>query len=79
YLHGLPYAVAPDVQKRVPWITWLSADWQRRSGVHPASLRQQADVRRSHDDWFHSVLGLLDVHTSVYQPEHDIYAACAAG
>ncbi|WP_052736045.1 phosphoethanolamine transferase [Aquincola tertiaricarbonis] len=79
YLHGLPYAVAPDVQKRVPWITWLSADWQRRSGVHTACLRQQADVRRSHDDWFHSVLGLLDVHTSVYRPEHDIYAACAAG
>lgn len=78
YLHGLPYAVAPDVQKHVPWITWLSADWQRRSGLHTGCLRQQADLRRSHDDWFHSVLGLLDVRTEAYRREHDVYAGCAA-
>ena len=32
YLHGLPYSVAPDVQKHIPWITWLSPLMQERTG-----------------------------------------------
>ncbi len=27
YLHGLPYAIAPDVQKQVPMFLWLSEGW----------------------------------------------------
>ena len=23
YLHGLPYSVAPDEQKRIPFVLWL--------------------------------------------------------
>lgn len=77
YLHGLPYALAPDVQKHVPWITWLSPALQARSGVRTTCLQQDLATRRiTHDAYFHSVLGLLDVQTSSYQPEQDIYAAC---
>lgn len=76
YLHGLPYAIAPDVQKHVPWITWLSPAFQARSGIKPDCLRQRADVRVSHDDYFHSVLGLLDVRTDVYRRDQDVYAPC---
>ena len=79
YLHGLPYAVAPDVQKRVPWITWLSPAYEQRSGLRTACLKQQAEQRRSHDDWFHSVLGLLDVQTGVYRRANDLYAPCTEG
>lgn len=28
YLHGLPYAIAPDSQKQVPMLLWLSEDYQ---------------------------------------------------
>ncbi|NMM82074.1 phosphoethanolamine transferase [Acidovorax sp. SRB_14] len=77
YLHGLPYAVAPDVQKHVPWITWLSPGMQERSGIATACLqRTLAERRISHDNYFHSVLGLMDVHSSVYEPAQDIYADC---
>ena len=76
YLHGLPYAVAPDVQKRVPWITWLSAGFAQRSRVNTTCLQGRADERMTHDNYFHSVLGLLDVRTSVYRPELDIYSGC---
>jgi lipid A ethanolaminephosphotransferase len=76
YLHGLPYAIAPDVQKHVPWITWLSAGFEQRSGVATACLQKAADAPVSHDHYFHSVLGLLDVQTSVYQRALDAYAAC---
>ena len=77
YLHGLPYAIAPDVQKHVPWITWLSPALQARSGISTACLQQALSDRRiTHDAYFHSVLGLLDVHSSAYQPEQDIYTTC---
>jgi lipid A ethanolaminephosphotransferase len=76
YLHGLPYAVAPDVQKRVPWITWLSDDYVRRSRLDITCLKAASDTRVSHDNLFHSVLGLMDVQTTVYQRKLDIYAAC---
>lgn len=76
YLHGLPYDIAPDVQKRVPWITWLSPAFEQRSHVATGCLQKQQDVRISHDNYFHSVLGLLGVTTSVYQPALDIFKAC---
>lgn len=76
YLHGLPYAIAPDVQKRVPWISWLSNDFLQRNHINSACLNQQKDKRLSHDNYFHSVLGLLDIQTTVYKPELDVYAPC---
>jgi lipid A ethanolaminephosphotransferase len=76
YLHGLPYAIAPDVQKRVPWITWLSSGYASRSKLDNACMQSRANERISHDNYFHSVLGLLDVQTSVYQRGLNIYAAC---
>ena len=76
YLHGMPYSVAPDVQKRVPWITWLSPQFEQRTKIATACLQQQLDAPISHDNYFHSVLGLMDVQTSVYQPARDIYAHC---
>lgn len=76
YLHGLPYLVAPDVQKQVPWITWLSPAYAARSRMTLACLRAEADLPMSHDNYFHSVLGLLDIQTQVYQPALDIYAPC---
>ncbi len=77
YLHGMPYGIAPDVQKRVPWITWLSPGFEQRSKVTTACLKQQLDAPVSHDNYFHSVLGLMNVQTSVYKPALDIYAHCA--
>jgi lipid A ethanolaminephosphotransferase len=78
YLHGMPYAIAPDVQKHVPWITWLSPGFEQRSGVTLRCLRSRADVQLSHDHLFHSVLGLLQVSTQAYRRTLDAYAGCAA-
>lgn len=76
YLHGLPWSLAPDVQKHIAWITWLPPAFQRRNGVPAACLRQRADERIGHEHLFHSVLGLLDVQTTAYRPERDFYRAC---
>ena len=77
YLHGLPYSIAPDVQKHVPWITWLSPAMQSRMGTATPCLQKElAQQRITHDNYFHSVLGLMDVKTGAYQPELDIFSAC---
>jgi len=76
YLHGMPYAVAPEGQKHVPWITWLSPEFEQRSQLTTACLQRQLDQPVSHDNYFHSVLGLMNVETRVYQPALDLYAAC---
>lgn len=79
YLHGLPYRVAPDVQKHVPWITWLSPSFEHLRGFTSACLQKNVDKKVSHDNLFHSVLGALGVSTKVYQKSLDIYSGCAKG
>ncbi len=77
YLHGMPYAIAPDVQKHVPWITWLSPAMQQRTGIATACLQKDLRSRHlTHDNYFHSVLGLMDVRTGVYEAAQDMYAGC---
>ena len=76
YLHGLPYGLAPDVQKRVPWILWLSSGFEGRMKVTAPCLRGKRDMLLSHDNYFHSVLGMLRLSTSVYQPELDLFKVC---
>ena len=78
YLHGMPYGIAPDVQKRVPWITWLSPGFEQRHHISTACLQKRQDMAISHDNYFHSVLGLMNVATEVYRDTLDIYAPCVA-
>jgi lipid A ethanolaminephosphotransferase len=76
YLHGLPYAIAPDVQKHIPWISWISNDYLQRLNLKPGCLNQIKSKKLSHDNYFHSVLGLLDLQVSDYKPALDVYATC---
>ena len=76
YLHGLPYRVAPDVQKRVPWITWLSPRFEKQSGLINTCLKNKTDTALTHDNYFHSVLGLMNVSSEVYQENLDVHASC---
>ncbi len=77
YLHGLPYALAPVEQKHVPMLAWLSPAMQQRTGVQTRCLNGQAQQPLTHDNLFHSVLGLMDVQTEAYQPKLDLFRACA--
>jgi len=76
YLHGVPYAIAPRTQTQVPMIAWLSPAWLADDGIDAACLRRRAEAPASHDNLFHSVLGLLDVTTAAYAPEQDLFAGC---
>ncbi len=76
YLHGVPYAIAPAQQTRVPMLVWLSSGLQASTGIAQACLAGQSTRALSHDHLFHSVLGLLGVETSVYDASLDLFATC---
>ena len=76
YLHGLPYALAPAQQTHIPMVSWLSPGLQARSGASAACQRGRAAEPISHDNLFHTVLGLMDVQTLVYKPALDAFAPC---
>jgi lipid A ethanolaminephosphotransferase len=79
YLHGLPYSIAPDTQTHVPMIAWLSPSFATDHAVNTRCVREKSGDELSHDNLFHSVLGLLDVQTSVYKPARDIFQGCRDG
>lgn len=76
YLHGMPYAIAPPEQTRVPMYLWLSDGFAARTGIDTGCLRRHAAAPRSHDDLFHSVLGMLHLSTRDYRSDNDFTAAC---
>lgn len=76
FLHGIPYAIAPDVQTAVPMVTWLSPGLIDSAVVDVACLRRESAMPFSHDNLFHSTLGLLDVQTRVYEPALDLFRSC---
>lgn len=79
YLHGLPYAIAPAEQTRVPMVAWLSPGYAATAGIDGACLRRRAALPASHDHLFHSVLGLLQVRTRDYAAGYDVFAGCTRG
>jgi len=76
YLHGMPYALAPEAQIHVPMVAWLSPSMREAAGVDLSCLERRAAERVSHDNLFSSVLGLMNVKTRVYDPALDLFAAC---
>ena len=71
YLHGLPYMMAPDAQKHVPAIMWFGESFR----IDTASLKAKADQPFSHDHLFHTVLGMMEIESEVYDKELDIISS----
>lgn len=77
YLHAAPYAIAPKAQTHVPMVMWFGDGALSGEGIDRGCLEGKAKADElSHDNLFHSVLGLYDVRTSLYQPELDIFHSC---
>lgn len=79
YLHGAPYAFAPEEQTRVPMILWTSPAFDAWRGFSRDCAASRREAALSHDNLFHTVLGLLDVQTEAYSPALDAFAGCHAG
>ena len=68
YLHGMPYAFAPRVQKEVPMLLWASRGYAERTGLSMSCIRERSHDAVSHDNLYHTVLGALAVRNAVYDP-----------
>jgi lipid A ethanolaminephosphotransferase len=76
FLHAVPYALAPRVQTHVPMVFWSTAGFVDRMGIDLQCLLERRAQPLSHDNYLHTVLGLLDVSTSVRKPELDLVHSC---
>lgn len=76
YLHGIPYAIAPDTQIKVPMAIWLSPGMLASRQIALACLRSESKAPASHDNLFHSVLGLLRISAPEYVPQLDLFRNC---
>lgn len=79
YLHGMPYRLAPAEQTTVPMIVWLGHDNLPERLATPVCDNDAAEAPVSHDNLFHTELGLLGVSTDVYEPAMDLLSSCRAG
>lgn len=79
YLHGAPYAFAPDTQKHVPMVVWSSPSFARETALDVACLASKRAAPTSHDNLYHSILGLMDTTTPTYDRSKDIFAPCRRG
>jgi lipid A ethanolaminephosphotransferase len=64
YLHGLPYFMAPDAQTHVGAIVWFGKN--NKKIFDP-------NKEYSHDNLFHTILGLFDVQSEVYNRDMDMF------
>ncbi|MEN5279251.1 phosphoethanolamine--lipid A transferase [Brucella sp. TWI432] len=74
YLHGAPYFMAPSQQTHVPYLLWLGDN--TLSGKQDACIQHETKKSQSHDNLFHTVLGLMHVETDVYLPDLDTLSSC---
>jgi len=76
FLHGTPYMLAPEQQKHVAMLAWFSNSYQKSYSVDTHCLQRSRDKPLSQDNLFHSMLGLLEVQSKVYQHDLDLFAGC---
>jgi len=71
YLHGMPYAIAPESQTHIGSLMWFGDGITKEIDVE--MVRQRKDQRYSHDNLFHTLLGVFEVETKIYNNKLDIF------
>lgn len=69
YLHGMPYFLAPEEQKHVAALLWFP---ENDTDVDIDKIKSYANHAFSHDNLYHTILGILEIKSDVYDPRKDI-------
>ena len=72
FLHGAPYFMAPDEQKEVPMVMWISDAFASTFSVDRTALVRASRGEASHENLYSTVLGLLRVESTTYRAEYDL-------
>lgn len=76
YLHAAPYMVAPKEQIHVPMLVWFDDEFANKFHLDRKCLKTKLENEYSHDNLFHSFLGLMGIKTSAYNADLDIFIQC---
>ncbi|MBU2289006.1 MAG: phosphoethanolamine--lipid A transferase, partial [Gammaproteobacteria bacterium] len=76
FLHGVPYAFAPEVQKHIPMVAWFGDGMRGRRSLSQTCMEKSLDAPLTHDNLYHTVLGLMDVKSPSYDRSLDALATC---
>lgn len=72
YLHGAPYWMAPKEQTEVPMVLWMNPGFEKTFSINRSKLEKNAAGRVTHENLYHTVLGLLNVKSTTYVPTYDL-------
>lgn len=72
YLHGAPYWMAPKEQTEVPMMLWMNPGFEKTFSINRSKLEKNAAGRVTHENLYHTVLGLLSVKSTTYVPTYDL-------
>ena len=61
---------------RINRIAWFSEAFANDDGLDQSCMKARSTEPLSHDNLFHSVLGLMSVMTKVYDPALDFSVSC---
>jgi len=70
YLHGLPYAFAPEQQTHIPMLFWTDT---KQTDFDLSCLNSMKNIEISHDYFFDTLLSIMSVKTKAYQPNNDVF------
>lgn len=80
YEHCTPYVIAPPEQTHVPLLVWSSPAFAAEKNISVSCLKNKANLQvYSHDNLFHSILGVMDISTTVYKRQLDLFKSCRRG
>jgi len=69
YLHGMPKAIAPEAQLRVPAVMWFGSKFH---AVNQPELPARKALQFSHNNVFHTLLGFFEIESATYKPDMDM-------
>lgn len=72
YLHGFPYNFAPKEQKEIPFIIWASDSFKKQHKFDKSCYNKNGKSY-SHDNVFHSVIGIFGINSKVYNQSLDLF------
>jgi lipid A ethanolaminephosphotransferase len=73
YLHGLPYAFAPEEQTHIPMIYWADS---QQTDFNLSCLNSVSKTAVTHDNIFDILLSIMSVRSKMYNVENDPFVGC---
>lgn len=76
YLHSAPYKIAPEEQTHIPFLLFLDERTAAVLSVDRKCLLKKSAEPVSHDNIFHSLLGISGISATEYNSQLDLFSDC---